>query len=90
MQVRVNSESIAFHDASITECNRADSALLKLATAQHRLYLRQFFLNISINLYDYLGSIVSYFIIAVPVFAGTYDHLSPSDLSALISKVQCI
>ncbi|CAG7733533.1 unnamed protein product [Allacma fusca] len=86
MQIRTNSESIAFHDASSIEGEKADLALLKLAKAQHKLYLRQFFLNVSMNLFDYLGSIVSYFIIALPLFAGLYDHYSPSDISALISK----
>jgi len=36
---------------------------------------------------DYVGSILSYVILAIPVFAGNYDHLSPADLAALISRV---
>jgi len=40
-----------------------------------------------ISIADYLGSILSYVILAIPIFGGTYDDLSPADLSALISRV---
>ncbi|WAR19914.1 ABCD4-like protein [Mya arenaria] len=43
--------------------------------------------NLSINMFDYLGSIVSYIALAFPIFLGTYDNLSAPDLSALISAV---
>jgi len=42
---------------------------------------------VSIGVADYLGSILSYVILAIPVFAGVYEQLSPADLSALISQV---
>ena len=42
---------------------------------------------VSIGVADYLGSILSYVILAIPVFGGVYEHLSPADLSALISRV---
>lgn len=34
-----------------------------------------------------MGSILSYIIIAIPIFAGVYDGLTPGDITALISKV---
>lgn len=34
-----------------------------------------------------MGSILSYIIIAIPIFAGVYDGLSPEDITVLISKV---
>jgi len=43
--------------------------------------------SVSIGIADYLGGILSYVILAIPVFSGIYDDLSPSDLSALISRV---
>jgi len=43
--------------------------------------------SVSIGIADYLGSILSYIILAIPVFGGVYDDLSPPDLSALISRV---
>jgi ATP-binding cassette subfamily D (ALD) protein 4 len=87
MLVRVNSESIAFHDASRQEGVKTNMSLDKLIKTQHRLYFRQYFLNICINLFDYLGSIVSYLVLAVPIFAGDYDGLAPADLTVIISQV---
>lgn len=34
-----------------------------------------------------MGSILSYVIIAIPIFAGVYDGLTPGEISALVSKV---
>ena len=42
---------------------------------------------VSINVADYLGSILSYIAIAFPIFFGHYDNLTPTDLSSLISRV---
>ena len=52
-----------------------------LFTLFHFLFL------VSINIFDYLGSILSYFIIAIAIFAGMYDDLSSAELSAQISRV---
>ena len=45
-------------------------------------------LSVAINMADYVGSILSYIIVAIPIFAGKYDDLSPTDLSSLISQVK--
>lgn len=42
---------------------------------------------VGINTFDYLGSILSYVVIAIPIFSGVYSDLSPTELSALVSKV---
>jgi ATP-binding cassette, subfamily D (ALD), member 4 len=42
---------------------------------------------VSIGLADYTGSILSYIILAIPIFGGMYDDLTPVELSALISQV---
>ena len=47
-----------------------------------------YFLSGSIKSADYIGSIISYVALAVPIFLGVYDSLSAADLSALISKVR--
>jgi len=87
MLIRINSESIAFQEGSRREGIKANESLNQLILIQNRLYFRQFILNICINLYDYLGSILSYLILAIPIFAGVYDSLSPTDLSVIISQV---
>lgn len=43
--------------------------------------------SVAVNVFDYLGSIISYVAIAFPIFVGVYDSLSAPDLSALISAV---
>lgn len=45
------------------------------------------FISVGVNTFDYLGSILSYIVIAIPIFAGDYDGLTPGELSALVSKV---
>ncbi|XP_072129890.1 lysosomal cobalamin transporter ABCD4 isoform X5 [Mobula birostris] len=42
--------------------------------------------TVGVNIFNYLGSIVSYLAIAIPIFAGRYDALSPADLIELVSK----
>ena len=44
--------------------------------------------TVCVNLFDYIGSIISYFVIAFPILAGRYDHMSTADLSSLISEVE--
>ena len=43
--------------------------------------------TVAVNMFDYLGSILSYVVIAVPIFAGAYDHLNSDELYSLISQV---
>lgn len=45
------------------------------------------FYPVGINTFDYLGSILSYVVIAIPIFSGVYSDLSPTELIALVSKV---
>ncbi|XP_055942362.1 lysosomal cobalamin transporter ABCD4-like [Argiope bruennichi] len=85
MHVRSNAESIAFQDANIAEMARSEYKLLDLIKTQQMLYLRQFSLDVAVNIFSYTGSIVSYLILAYPIFMGKYDNLTPSELSALIS-----
>lgn len=44
--------------------------------------------TVGVNTFDYLGSILSYVVIAVPIFSGVYGDLSPAELSTLVSKVR--
>lgn len=38
--------------------------------------------------FSYLGSILSYMIIAIPIFAGAFEDKDASELSAIISAVK--
>ncbi|KAG7461323.1 hypothetical protein MATL_G00208870 [Megalops atlanticus] len=86
MQIRVNAESAAFYRAGKVEHMRTDRRLQALLHTQRRLMNKEFWLYIGVNTFDYLGGILSYMVIALPIFTGVYDGLSPGELSALISK----
>lgn len=58
----------------------------EVPTLTHCL-LSMCFCPVGINTFDYLGSILSYVVIAIPIFSGVYGDLSPTELSALVSKV---
>ncbi|XP_015720692.1 ATP-binding cassette sub-family D member 4 isoform X1 [Coturnix japonica] len=86
MQIRVNAEPAAFYRAGQVEHMRTDRRLQSLLQTQRELIGKELWLYIGINTFDYLGSILSYVIIAIPIFSGVYGDLSPTELSALVSK----
>lgn len=85
-QVRANSESIAFLDGEFAELDSTEEHLVELVKAQQSVYNRQLPLNLGVYFTDYAGSILSFLIIAVPLFTGAYDDISTADLSGIISK----
>lgn len=90
MQIRSNAESLAFltgGPARLEEA-KANQKLDSLLSTQHSLYSRQLWLNFAVNSFDYLGSIVSYLALAVPIFTGRYEGVSSAELSSLISQVR--
>ncbi|XP_061854431.1 lysosomal cobalamin transporter ABCD4 isoform X4 [Colius striatus] len=72
--------------AGRVEHMRTDRRLQSLLQTQKELISKELWLYIGINTFDYLGSILSYVVIAIPIFSGVYSDLSPSELSALVSK----
>ncbi|XP_070578295.1 lysosomal cobalamin transporter ABCD4-like [Ptychodera flava] len=90
MQIRVNSEAIAFYRAEALEEEKSNVRLHKLLNVQQSLVNCDLWLNFSVNMFNYVGSILSYLIIAIPIFLGVYDHLSPTELSSLISAVSFV
>ncbi|XP_075610009.1 lysosomal cobalamin transporter ABCD4 isoform X9 [Balearica regulorum gibbericeps] len=86
MQIRVNAEPAAFYRAGRVEHMRTDRRLQSLLQTQKELIGKELWLYIGINTFDYLGSILSYVVIAIPIFSGVYGDLSPTELSALVSK----
>lgn len=85
MQIRSFSESAAFYRSGRVENERSNRHLNNLINTQHTLIRKEYALNFAVNMFDYLGSILSYIAIAFPIFLGVYDNLSAPDLSALIS-----
>ncbi|XP_035688885.1 lysosomal cobalamin transporter ABCD4-like isoform X2 [Branchiostoma floridae] len=86
MQIRVNAESAAFYRACQVELMKTNFRLHSLLDTQKRLINREFWLNFAVNMFDYLGSILSYIVIAIPILSGAYSHMAPNEISALVSK----
>lgn len=86
MQIRVNAESAAFYRAGKVEHMRTNRRLQALLQTQKSLVNKELWLYIGVNTFDYVGGFLSYIIIAIPIFTGFYDNLTPGELSALISK----
>ncbi|XP_038840293.1 ATP-binding cassette sub-family D member 4 [Salvelinus namaycush] len=72
--------------AGKVEHMRTDRRLQTLLRCQKSLMNKELWLYIGVNTFDYLGGILSYIIISIPIFSGVYNNLSPGELSALISK----
>ncbi|XP_063075771.1 ATP-binding cassette sub-family D member 4 [Engraulis encrasicolus] len=86
MQIRVNAESMAFYRAGKVELTRTTKTFQSLLQTQRRLMNKELWLSIGVNIFDYMGSILSYIVIAIPIFTGVYDGLTPGELSALVSR----
>lgn len=86
MQIRNNGESLAFHGSSSIELSKVNNKLSDVCRVQQSLYNRNFIIDISVNLFAYLGAIASYLVISVPIFAGVYDDLTGPELSQIISE----
>lgn len=85
-RVKDHTESIAFLDGDPVEEAHLNTVLDDVVKAQQSVVNRQFPLSFGIHLFDYTGAILSLLVIAVPIFTGVYDSLTPQELAALISK----
>ncbi|KAJ1934774.1 hypothetical protein FBU59_005590, partial [Linderina macrospora] len=85
VRMREFAESIAFYGGEEKERDAANGALASVVTVQRRLIKKQFWLNFVTQLFSYLGSTVSYIIIAIPIFLGAYDDKSGTELTSIIS-----
>nr|AHK05657.1 ATP-binding cassette transporter sub-family D member 4 isoform X1 [Tigriopus japonicus] len=86
VSTRIHSESLAFQDGSEVNLEKIQGSLRRLCRSQRRVFNLQFFLNLATNLFQYVSSIASFLVIAVPLFSGAYDDLTGSELSSLISE----
>ncbi|XP_064456301.1 lysosomal cobalamin transporter ABCD4-like [Ornithodoros turicata] len=84
--IRAHSESITFLDGEAVEQVNTNRQLMNLVRAQTYVVNRQLPLNVGVHMFDYLGSILSFLVIAVPIFNGTYDDVKSKALSGIISK----
>ncbi|KAI9248694.1 ATP-binding cassette sub-family D member 4-like protein [Helicostylum pulchrum] len=85
VRLRQYVESIAFCDGEEEEKVRATKSLETLLTYQRTIVNKELPLKLANESFSYLGSILSYMIIAIPIFAGTFEDKDASELSAIIS-----
>nr|XP_058954936.1 lysosomal cobalamin transporter ABCD4-like isoform X1 [Pocillopora verrucosa] len=86
MQIRSNAESIAFYRSAGLEMRKTNSKLQSLIKVQTRIVTFESFLFFSINMFDYVGAILSYLIIAIALFGGKFDNMSTTALGGEISR----
>uniref|UniRef100_A0A8I3NVC7 ATP binding cassette subfamily D member 4 n=1 Tax=Canis lupus familiaris TaxID=9615 RepID=A0A8I3NVC7_CANLF len=77
---------LLFSELGTWSTQRTDRRLQRLLQTQRELMSKELWLYIGVNTFDYLGSILSYVVIAIPIFSGVYGDLSPTELSTLVSK----
>ncbi|KAF7731507.1 ATP-binding cassette sub- D member 4 [Apophysomyces ossiformis] len=90
LRLRQYVESIAFSDGEKEENVRARDSLNTLLTFQRTIINKELPLRLANQSFQYLGSILSYLIVAIPIFSGVYDDKDASQLSEIISKFTTI
>ena len=83
--LRVYGEEISILSGELREKSYLDLLLTSLLLSQKSVLNRQLIIDGFTNFISYTGSILSYMIIAIPVFSGVYDHGSSGDISKAIS-----
>ncbi|KAF9582577.1 hypothetical protein BGW38_000043 [Lunasporangiospora selenospora] len=83
MRFRQFAESIAFSRGECEAKESANESFEVLLRAQLCVIYKEFPLTCLTQSVSYFGSILSYVIIAIPIFWGTYDALPPTDVSVI-------
>ncbi|KAG0277296.1 ATP-binding cassette sub- D member 4 [Linnemannia exigua] len=90
VRFRQFTESITFSRGETEAKTAADNSLESLLSSQLNVIYKELPLNFMQKTVSYFGSIMSYVIVAVPIFLGKYDGLPPSEISAVISKISFV
>jgi ATP-binding cassette subfamily D (ALD) protein 4 len=84
-RVRQFVEPIAFSWGEKAEHYHLNSFFNNVLKYQRQIIERELTLEILTDSFSLFGSIVSYLIIAIPIFAGNYDGIEKDKLSGIIS-----
>ena len=60
------------------------ATLLSILASKQKIVNKQLLLNMAVNTSDYIGAILSYIILAIPIFGGMYDGIT--HLGSVISQ----
>lgn len=86
INVKNCSENIAFNNGEVQVKNVLLKTLTILLSAHENLALKQFYLNFLTTIFNYSGTIVSFIIISIPIFRGTFAQMNKAELSSQISS----
>lgn len=91
-QIRTHNEPIAFYHGAHFEHKRFDNFMLRiLSPILYRRTCQEFILSLSTNLFDYIGSILSYLLLALAIFVfHFYDNTDPTKLVEVISQTSFV
>jgi ATP-binding cassette subfamily D (ALD) protein 4 len=91
-QIRIYNEPIAFYNGGLFEHTRFNNYFIKtLSPILYRRTIKEFFLSLSTNLYNYIGSILTYLLLALAIFVfHMYDNLTTAELVKKISQTSFI
>ncbi|OLY81647.1 ATP-binding cassette sub-family D member 4 [Smittium mucronatum] len=84
--IRDKSEEISFYGGEQKVREEAQKSLKNLFRKQISVVYYGFPVSMAANFFSYMGSSLSYAIVAFPVFSGKYDDLSGAELASKISQ----
>ena len=91
MNIRVYGESIAFYDSSKTELDEMNNTFNNLLSnfildVSYKRNWKEFILNAFINMSQYMGGIIAYLILAIPIFTNAFPDFDPTQIGQLINN----
>ncbi|KAG1693332.1 ATP-binding cassette sub-family D member 4 [Nymphon striatum] len=86
MHLRIHAESIAFQKSEKVEFSQVNQKLNSLTLAMQSLANRMYPLFFFTELAAYAENVISYLVVAAPIFAGKFHDKDAAELSSIISK----
>ncbi|KAI6657607.1 ATP-binding cassette sub-family D member 4-like [Oopsacas minuta] len=84
--LREHADSVSLQRGFEVEAEKIGRTFRGTLNSQRVLLHWRYPLQMAINITDYMGSLITYGIIAIPVFSGWYKEQSNAELAELISK----
>ncbi|KAJ3020902.1 UNVERIFIED_CONTAM: hypothetical protein HDU68_009902 [Siphonaria sp. JEL0065] len=83
---RTEAEAIAMMHCESSEKQRLDTLLKILVNASYVVLEKTLPLNYCVTLTGFLGALISYLAISIPVFDGTFDGKTEAEITGIVSK----
>ena len=86
VHVRTHSEAVGFLNGGAEEMRKLGRSLSRVLINLRLIVRNKFFVDFATQFCNYLGAVLAYCVVAVPIFSHAYDHLTDPELAALISE----